>query len=97
MVTQLTPNVGRVLIEVEKEDTKTSGGLFIPASVDMGGIKKGRVHAVGTPRKVNGDVTSLELLVNDRVLVDPLGGVKVKVDGTEFILMRMEDVLAKVN
>lgn len=96
-MSSIEPNVGKILIEIEKEDSKTAGGIIIPGSVDMGGVKKGRVVAVGPTRLVDGNPTALVLSVGDRVVLDPLGGVKIKVDGTELLLMRAEDVLGRIN
>ena len=90
------PNVGRLLVEVDTADTKTSGGIFIPGSVEQNGVKNGTVRAVGPTRLVNGDVTALVLNVGDRVIMDPLGAPKLKIDGKEMILLRAEDIVGRL-
>lgn len=96
MSLSILPNVGKIIVEVEKEDSKTSGGIFIPDSYKTDGVKRGKVIAAGTPKMVNGQCVSMSIEVGDRVLFDPLGGTKLKVDGLDVLLMRSEDVLGKI-
>lgn len=95
-MTTIQPNLGKVIVQIEKDDEKTGGGIWIPTSVESSGIKKGVIMAAGEPRLVNGAPTSLPLNVGDRVILDPLGGTKMKLDGVDVILMRAEDILGKV-
>ena len=96
MSISINPNVGKIIVEVEKEDSKTSGGIFIPDSYKTEGVKRGKILATGPARKVDGEFTSIPLNVGDRVLFDPLGGTKLKIDGIDVLLMRQEDVLGKI-
>jgi len=91
------PNVGRILVEVDNADTKTSGGIFIPGSVEQNGVKNGTVRAVGPTRLVDGLPTALVLAVGDRIVMDPIGAPKLKVEGKEMILLRTEDVVGRLN
>lgn len=95
-MSKIQPNVGKVLVQLEEETGKTAGGLFIPASAQSDSVKKARVVAVGPTRLVEGVPTALVLEVGDRVLLDHLGGLKLKVDGVEQILVRCEDILGKL-
>lgn len=90
------PNVGRILVEVDNADTKTSGGIFIPGSVEQNGVKNGTVRAVGPTRLVDGAPTALLLKVGDRVVLDPLGAPKLKVEGRDMVLLRAEDVVGRL-
>jgi len=96
-MSQIEPNLGKVVVKVEVESERTSGGLYIPGSVVSDGVKKATVVVVGPLRKVDGELTALLLKEGDRVLVDPLGATKMKVDGVEMLLMRVEDILARIS
>lgn len=95
-MSKIQPNVGKVLVQLDEETGKSAGGILIPASAVTDGVKKGRVVAVGPTRLVDGNPTALVLEVGDRVLLDQLGGTKLKVDGVEQILLRCEDILGRV-
>jgi len=91
------PNVGRVVVEVDNAETKTSGGLYIPGSVEQNGTRNGTVRAVGPTRLVDGAPTALVLQVGDRVILDPLGATKLKIDGKDMVLLRAEDVVGRLS
>lgn len=96
MTLSLQPNIGKVIVKIEKEDEKTAGGIFIPGSVEMNSVRKAKVVCVGLERLVDGVKTSITLCEGDKVLIDPLGGVKLKLNGEDVVLLRQEDVLARV-
>lgn len=96
-MSDIQPNMGKLLVKLEEETGKTAGGLFIPASAQTDGVKKGKVLAVGPTRMVDGAPTAILFNAGDRVLLDPLGGTKLKVNGEDLILLRVEDVLARLN
>lgn len=91
-------NDGRVLVKAKKEEEKTSGGLYIPGNVNRDETSAvGEVVVAGKTRTdTAGKPTSIDFFKGDRVLFSPLGCVKVKVNGEEMLLMRHEDVIAKV-
>lgn len=90
------PNVGRIVVEVDNADTKTDGGLYIPGSVERNGVVKGTIRAVGPTRLVDGAPTALLLCVGDRVMLDPIGAPKLKIEGKEMVLLRAEDVVGRL-
>lgn len=93
----MEPNVGKVLVRLDGEAEKTAGGLFIPATAIRGDTsKKGTVVAAGPVRQVEGAVTALQFKAGDRVLLDSMGGTPLKIEGTEHLLLRAEDVLGRL-
>lgn len=96
MGNKIEPNLGKVLVQMDEDAGKSAGGILIPASVQTDGVKKGRVIAVGPTRRVDGQLTALELFPGNRVLIDPLGATKLKVNGVEQLLMRCEDILGRI-
>ena len=91
-------NDGRVLIKTQKEAEKTSGGIYIPGNVNRDETSViGEVVAAGQARTdTAGKPTSIDFIKGDRVLFSPLGVTKIKVNGEEMLLVRHEDIIAKV-
>lgn len=97
----IEPNVGKVLVKLdaaESGEAKTAGGLYIPANAQRDETsKKGTVVAAGPARLVEGSLTSLQFKEGDRVLLDILGGIKLKIEGNDCVLLRAEDILGRLN
>lgn len=93
-------NVGRVLVSINAgpAENKSEGGLYLPESYnDQGPVKRARVVQAGTPRtQTDGTPSSLTFENGSTVLVDALGGVKVKIDGMDYVIVRHEDILMKL-
>jgi len=84
----------RILVKHPDEDTKTSGGLFIPDSAKEKPIQA-KVIAVGAgKRDKEGKVIPLDVKAGDKVLFSKYSGTEVKIDGEEHLIMREEDLLA---
>ena len=95
-MSSIEPNVGKIIVQLDQETGKSAGGIFIPASAEVNGVKQGKVVAVGPTRLVEGIPTALVLKVGDAVLLDPLGGLKLKVNGVDQILLRAEDIVGRI-
>jgi len=86
----------RILVRRTAEDEKTAGGLFIPDSAKEK-PQRGEIVAAGKGRITeDGKVLPLEVKVGDKVLFSKYAGTEIKFDGTEFLMMREEDVLGIV-
>ena len=91
---KIRPLHDRVLVKRLEEETKTSGGLFIPDSAKEKPIQA-KVVAVGTgKRDKDGKVVPPEVKAGDKVLFSKYSGSEVKIDGEEHLIMREEDLLA---
>lgn len=91
-------NDGRVLVKTQKEAEKTSGGIIIPGNANRDETSViGEVVTAGQTRTdVAGKPTSIEFAKGDKVLFSPLGATKIKVNREEMLLVRHEDIIAKV-
>ncbi len=92
----LRPLHDRVIVKRLEQETKTASGIVIP---DAAAEKpdQGEVLAVGNgKRNDRGDLIALNVKVGDRVLFGKYSGQTVKVDGTELLVMREEDLFAVV-
>ncbi len=83
----LQPMGTRVLIKPLEQDSKTSSGLYLPETAKEK-PQTGLVVAVG-------DDEEIKLKVNDKVLFAKYTGAEFKMDGTEYLLLESNDVLAK--
>lgn len=85
----LKPTAGYLLIEPVEKETKTVSGIYLP---DNAGEKpqKGKVLAVGDDLKE----FKKPCKANDVVIYKKWGGNEVKIDGTEYMFVKFEDVLA---
>jgi chaperonin GroES len=91
---KIRPLHDRVLIKRLDEESKTSGGLFIPDTAKEKPIQ-GKVIAVGSgKRDKDGKVVALDVKAGDKVLFSKYSGTEVKIDGDEHLIMREEDLLA---
>ena len=90
----IKPLSDRVLLKmVEAEDT-TKSGIILAASKEKPEIAA--VVAVGPGAVVDGKVIPLEVKVNDKVIIAKYAGTEVKYEGTEYIIVKQEEILAIV-
>lgn len=89
----LKPLGDRVVVEVVEEDEVTVSGIVLPDSAKEK-PQRGRVLAVGAGRWEDGHRVALEVAVGDEVLYSKYGGTEVKVDGSEYLILRESDILA---
>ena len=95
----MTPVGDRVLVKpiVQEEGMVTSFGIIIPDSAKEK-PETGTVVAVGPGKRADdGKVVPVALKVGDKVMFSKYGYDEVKVDGTEYYLVREENILAILN
>jgi chaperonin GroES len=83
----IQPMGTRVLIQPLEQESKTSSGLLLPETAKEK-PQTGLVVAIG-------DDEEIKLKVNDKVLFAKYSGTEFKMDGTEYLLLEANDVLAK--
>jgi chaperonin GroES len=87
----------RLLIQRLAEEEKTAGGLFIPDTAKEK-PQQGKVVAVGNGRVTeDGKVRPLEVKAGDKVLFSKYSGTELKLDGSEYLMIREDDVLGIIN
>ncbi len=92
----IRPLHDRVIVKRLDGDTKTAGGLFIPDTAKEKPVQ-GEIIAVGAgKRDKTGNIHGLDVKQGDRVLFSKYSGTEVKLDGSEHLIMREEDILAVV-
>ena len=83
----------RILVKRLDEGEQKIGGIIIPDTAKEK-PQEGKVVAVGKGKVGDdGKVIALDLKKGDRILFGKYSGSEVKIDGTEYLIMREEDVL----
>ena len=87
------PLADRILVRRIEEKETLRGGIIIPDTAKEK-PQEGEVVAVGPGRLTeDGKRINLEVKKGDRVLIGKYSGTDVKIDGTEYIILREDDVL----
>ena len=84
-----TPILDRVLIEQDKADEKSTGGIFIPETAQEK-PQRGRVVAVGKGRS---STEPMEVKIGDIVLYGAYAGQEITIKGKEYLIMKESDIL----
>ncbi len=93
---KIRPLHDRVIVKRLEEERKSAGGILIP---DNAAEKpdQGEVIAIGNGKVGDdGKVRPLDVKVGDRVLFGKYSGSTVKVEGTEYLVMREEDIMGVI-
>ncbi|MFO1170729.1 MAG: co-chaperone GroES [Hyphomicrobiaceae bacterium] len=86
----------RVVVKRVEEDTKTAGGIIIPDSATEKPMK-GEIIAVGPGgRDEKGERVALDVKAGDIVLFGKWSGTEVKIDGTEYLIMKESDIMGVI-
>ena len=83
-----------VLKQVEAEET-TKSGIVLPGQAQEK-PQQAEVVAVGPGGVVEGKEVKMEVEVGDKVIYSKYSGTEVKMDGTEYIIVKQNDILAIV-
>lgn len=93
---QIRPLHDRVVIRRMEEEKTSAGGIVIPDSATEKPIR-GEVIAVGLGKLLeNGQVRPLAVKKGDKVLFGKYAGTEVKMNGTEYIVMREDDIMGVI-
>jgi len=87
----IKPLADRVLVEPLQAETKTASGIIIPDNAKEK-PQKGTVVAVGKGTK--DEPTTVK--IGDSVLYGKYAGTELKLEGTDYLIMRESDILAIV-
>jgi chaperonin GroES len=91
---KVRPLYDRILIKRVEEEQKTAGGLFIPDTAKEK-PQQGLVVAVGNGKvQEDGSLRKLEVKAGDKILFSKYSGNDIKIEGTEHLILREDDVLA---
>jgi chaperonin GroES len=90
---QVRPLHDRVLVKRFEEDNKTPGGIIIPDG-NKEKPAQGEVVSVGSGYRLeDGSTRQLDVKEGDKILFGKYAGTEVKVEGSEFLIMKEDDIL----
>jgi chaperonin GroES len=93
---KIRPLHDRVVVKRLEGESKSAGGIVIP---DNAAEKpdQGEVIAVGNGKILeDGKVRALDVKVGDRILFGKYSGTTVKIENTEYLVMREDDIMGIV-
>jgi len=92
-MTTIRPLSDRLVVKRIEDQETTRNGIFIPDSAKEK-PQEGEIIAVGLGKRLeDGQRVTPDVKVGDRILFGKYSGSDTKLDGTEYIIMREDDVL----
>jgi chaperonin GroES len=89
----IRPLYDRIVVKRIEEQETTHRGIIIPDSAKEK-PQEAEVMAIGKGKRLDdGEIVALDVKVGDRILFGKYSGSEIKLDGTEYIIMREDDVL----
>jgi chaperonin GroES len=95
MSVNVTPLHDRVLVKRIEEKETVKGGIIIPDSAKEK-PQEGEVIAVGAGKIEKGQRVPLDVKAGDRILFGKYSGSEIKLDDQEYLILREEEILAKL-
>lgn len=88
----------RVIVKRQKEEEKTSGGIYIPQTASaQDQAWRAEVLAVGPGRLLdNGTLVPTDVKVGDKVLVGKYSGNELTVDGDKIVSLLESEILGVI-
>ena len=91
----IKPLGSRVLIKMkEGEETTKSGIILAGAAQEKPQVAE--VIEVGPGEKIDGKIEPVNVKKGDNVIVSKYSGTEVKLDGVEYLILKLEDVLGVI-
>lgn len=87
MSTPITPLADRVVAVREEAKTQTASGIYLPDSSKEKPVMA-QVKAIGADVK--------HVKVGDKIIYKEYSTTELKIDGTEYLIVKEEDVLATI-
>jgi len=96
MPVNVSPLHDRVLVRRLEEKETAKGGIIIPDTAKEK-PHEGEVMAIGAGKIEKGKRVPLDVKVGDRILFGKYTGNDITIDDQEFLILREEEILAKVS
>jgi chaperonin GroES len=93
----LKPLGDRLIVEPLEEEQTTIGGIVLPDTA-LEKPQRGNVVAAGpgVRSQETGEVIPMDVSEGDTVVFSKYGGTEIRIEGTDYLILRESDVLAKV-
>ena len=84
---KIIPLGDRVLVKLEKNESKTAGGIIIPDNAQEK-TQVGLVVAIGDDTEV------IKVKAGQRVMHDKYAGAQIKIDNEDHLILKFADIIA---
>jgi len=95
MAITVTPLHDRILVKRIEEKETVKGGIIVPDTAKEK-PQEGEVVAVGAGKLHEGKRIPLDVEVGDRVLFGKYSGTEIKVEEEDYLILREDEVLGKL-
>ncbi|QQK07451.1 co-chaperone GroES [Miniphocaeibacter halophilus] len=89
----LKPIGERIVVKMVEVEEKTSSGIVLPSSAKE---KPQVAEVVAVSKAIENNENNIKINVGDKVIYSKYSGTEVKLDDEEYIIVKLEDVLAIV-
>jgi chaperonin GroES len=90
----IRPLGDKVVVEAVEEESKTSGGIFLPDTAKQK-PHEGKVVAIGTGRVLeDGSRAKMAVKAGDRVIYSKYGGNEITVEGKDYLILDQDSIYA---
>ena len=84
---KVKPLADRILVKIEKSEAKSAGGIIIPDTAQEK-TQTGVVSEVGDDKEV------IKVKAGQKIMYDKYAGTQVKIEGEDYLILKMSDILA---
>ena len=91
----LKPLADRVVVKMVEVEETTKSGIILTASAKEK-PQVAEVIAVGPGAEKDGKLVPMSVKPGDKVITGKYSGTEIKIDGTEYIIVSQNDILAVV-
>ena len=91
----MKPLGDRVVIKNLEAQEVTKGGLYLASTAKEKPVMA-EVVAIGPGGMVDGKEVKMQVKVGEKVIYSKYAGTEVKLDGTEYIIVKQGDILAVI-
>ncbi|MBQ9428749.1 MAG: co-chaperone GroES [Clostridia bacterium] len=93
---KLKPLSDRVVVKMVELEETTKSGIILPGTAKEK-PQVAEVVAVGPGGVVDGNPVEMNVKVGDRVITSKYSGTEIKLGNDEYVIVRMGDILAKID
>ena len=91
----IKPLADKVVVKKLQAEETTKSGIILSSGAQQK-PQIAEIIAVGPGGIVDGNEIKMEVKVGEKVIIRDYAGTNVKLDGEEYIIVKMEDILATV-
>ncbi len=88
---KIKPLADRILVKNDKAETKTASGLIIPEAAQEK-TQTATVMEVGPGTEEE----KITVKKGDKIMYDKYAGTQLKIDGEDYLILKMNDVIAVI-